>query len=506
MKLDSLQIDSWNSSLPKVLLPRQRRSLPSYQIDWKRLRPLWLKVPVRSLKLLLDPVIFWWVFGTYEGDPIRFDLWQIAWLRDHSRYRAAEKAPQIGWSWTCALEALHEALMFMDSTSGFVSVDQREASEKILYARKAYSELPGMLQDWLPLVKDSVEELHIGESARPSRILSIPSTAALRGRRMSVYLDEVDFYKDGAAGAFRVALGRITRGGRISMGSTVFGEGTQLDRVMRRNSDDKEARNFSVCRLPWTVVSKPEMLASIKIALEELEPEAAAEEYGCIRGGDTADTFPADLLRRQQHDGQVFSGSTQDLRNLWRPVGKCVAGYDVGLSRNPSVLSVLEWQGDRWEQVVLHSPRTDRDSPMSLPQQEALLDDLLRAIPTLTLVLDVVGIGASAGQSLQAKYGSRVISMSANSKPPGMPSQMKNDMVVEVKKALEGNELTLAPDRDQALQFRRTRFSPLGSVEQEGSRRRTHYDLFWATTYAWYGTRASGRVASIYEHRDLMVI
>lgn len=460
------------------------------------MRPAWRTLPSRSLRLLLDPVAFWSLFGTYEGDPIVFDAWQVAHLHDYSKLRAREKAPQIGFSWLCALEAVHESMFFEDATTAFISVGLADANEKVMYGRKAIRELPEVLQNLVPLTKDTTDELRFGAGSRLSRIFSIPATSAMRGKRMSVYLDEVDFYRDGGHEAFRAAMGRITRGGRITMGSTCFGVDTQLDKVMAG-----EERAFSRSILPWSVAEQPEVLETIMLAKQELDPEDFAEEYECVRGGSTSDTFPAQLMRRSQHDGWTADPDT------FEPAGPCVAGYDVGRTRHPSVLSILVDEGGIWRQRVLHAPTDSEGGKLSLPGQHTWLRDLMRRVKRMRLVLDVAGVGAHIGEALHEEFGDdRVVMMYPGSKPATLPSQEKAEMVTEVKRGLEAAELELVPDVELAKQFRRTRLLAGGRVEQPGSRKRTHYDLFWSTVYSWYGTRAAENTVSAYEGRGLVVL
>lgn len=445
------------------------------------------------LYVLRDPVWFWQAFGTYEGQPIRFDDWQVVHLHDYAQFRAREKAPQIGFSWLSSLEAEWDNLLHLDSTSGFVSVDQREASEKVLYAKKAYAELAPWIQDAVPLVKESTEELWFGDKDRPSRLMSIPATSALRGRKMSVYLDEADFYKDGGKDAKRVALGRVTRGGRVTMGSTCFGVDTELDRTMQ-----KEGSNFSTMQFPYTVAENPDVQKAIEIARQELDSDDFDEEYACVRGGSTSDTFPVALIKAALHDDAPIPLDELDTR------APTIAAYDVGGSRHPSVISVIENTADEWRQIVLEEIRNK-----TLPDQEGMLIDLLTKFPNMSLVIDEVGIGLQAAQALTSRFGSRVIAMHAGSKPDGMPVMGRADMVVETRKALEGDRLKLLADREQQQQFHRTRLvKGTGGnliVDQPGSKKRTHYDKFWTVNYAWYGVRARAR-ESVYEKRGIVVV
>lgn len=443
--------------------------------------------------------MFWQVLGTYEGEPITFDRWEVAFLRDHSRLRAAEKAPQIGFSWTCAAEALWEAVMFRDAATAFVSVSEREAQEKILYARKLYEGLPAVLRRWVPLVRESTEELWLGDSASPSRVRSFAATSSLRGPAMNVYMDEADFYRDGGEETFRVALGRIARGYRLTIGSTCFGTDTVLARIVSGALRD-QARRFSVARLPWHVAENELVRESVELARSELEAADFEEEYLLRRGAAEGDEFPPDLLRRATGKQAVLEPSEVE------PGTELVAGYDVGATRHPSVLTVLRPRGPgEWEQVVVWEARAGRE-PMDLPAQEAFLDALLGRLPGMVLALDAHGIGMQIAQGLSSRHGRRVLALHPNAAPqPHLPKLDRLEAVTEVRRALEAGELRLAPDRQQALEFRRTRRVE-GRVDQPGKKRRSHYDRFWATAYAWYAVRASAARTSVYDRRGLRVL
>ena len=327
----------------------------------RKLRPVWQMVPSRLFPYLLDPAWFWMMFGTYEDESIVFDNWQIADLHDYSRIRVREKAPQIGFSWLRACEAVHEALLFEDMTSGFISVDQREATEKVLYARKLYDGLPHVFQEWVPLVNASQEELRFGDEARPSRVASYPATAGMRGRRMSVVLDEVDFYQDGGKTAYRAAITRVMRSKqlRVTLGSTCFGQDTMLDQLMQ-GRDFEGATDIdpvqSIARYPWPVAEDPDVVAGIEIARRTFDPVDFSEEYECVRGGTGLDPFPAELIRQQTHGYDRFE--IDEVGRLICESGEpLVAGYDVGQSRNPSILSLFEHEPyGVWRQVALIMP------------------------------------------------------------------------------------------------------------------------------------------------------
>jgi phage FluMu gp28-like protein len=274
-----------------------------------------------------------------------------------------------------------------------------------------------------------------------------------------------------------------------------------LDKVMRQDGDLERATRFSRTRLPWTIVEEEKTRENIEMAIGELDPEDAAEEYECLRGGSTSDTFSAKLILQQTHPLPPL-GLLE-----WEPGGPCVAGFDVGKSRHPSVLSMIEKGSDQvWRQTVLHEPKTEAGDNMTLPDQHVLLRNLLTRAKALTLVVDAGGIGAHIAQALRSEFGDRVIEMMVGSRPKELPGQSKIDMVTELKRGLEARELELCVDREQAQQFRRTRIKQGGAIEQPGSARETHYDRFWAMTYAWYGATADQRSDSIYNSKKLVVL
>lgn len=446
--------------------------------------------------------------GTYEDDPIVFDRWQILDLHDFTRIRAREKAPQIGASWLRACEAVWECMLFEDAMTAFVSVDQREASEKVLYAKKLYEGLPKTLQTWIPMVKDSVEELSWGTSGRPSRVLSLPNSSAVRGRRMSVVLDEADFYKDGGRDAFRAGMGRIARGGRLSLQSTCFGQGTKLDNIMQgiNDADEQDQVPVSRARYTWPVVENDSVLESIALSKEILDESDFLEEYECVRGATGSDPFPAELLRRQWHE----EGEATVEGGLIRYNGdqRAVAGYDVGKGsgRHPSIMSLCTFDVDGvWRQRLIHQPMRGF-MPLKLPEQHAWLQAQLREYRDLILVVDGQGIGAHIAQALTNEFGMRVITMIPGSKPQNMPAQSREEMATELKRQLEANELQLLNEREQTKQFRGTKKANDGKIIQGGSKTKTHYDRFWATAYAAYGISALRRVRSPYADHSLRVV
>ena len=414
--------------------------------------------------MLLDPATFLQLHVTWEGEPLVLDGWQTAFVRRFARYRALTKSVQIGFSFICAAEALWMALMFEDETTTFISVNETDAREKVLYARKLYDGLDPEFLPYVPLTKDSTEELWIGPRERPSRIMTRPATSGLRGPATHVYLDEIEHYRPGQdTEVFTAAMGRVTRRfRRLTVGSSVFGEETMLARLMEPGAYP----DFLKFSLPWTAAEKPDVIAGIAMQRRNMAPEDFSQEYECVRNGSGDSAFPQDLIRRCWHDEPPRDVTGLDSEATF------VAGYDPGGSRHPAVLTVLDSSGGRWVQRVL---RAKRGEPLA--QQEAILDGLLRDNPGMRLAIDQAGVGLQMSQSLTSRWGRRVL-------PIVFTEATRNEMTLNLQHLMQDDSIAILRDSEQAFQLNRTRRLPGGKIEQGGSDRRHHYDKFWALAMA----------------------
>ena len=162
-------------------------------------------------------------FMRWEGERIRLEDYQLAFIRDRSRFRWVVKARQTGFSFAFALEALARCHLREGYNAIFISYNQGDAAEKIRVSRQLYDELPSGFQK--RLVTDTRTELGFesnGAKRRVSRIISVPSKPP-RGKRGSVYLDELAHYLDGRA-VYTGSTALILRtGGQLSGASTPLG-------------------------------------------------------------------------------------------------------------------------------------------------------------------------------------------------------------------------------------------------------------------------------------------
>jgi hypothetical protein len=104
--------------------------------------------------------------------------YQLAFLRNRSRFRWVTKSRQVGLSFLFALGALARCHLRPRQVSVFVSYNQDDAKEKILIAKQIFDELPLAYQKRVRT--DSKTELTFesnGVKKTESRIISAPSKA-----------------------------------------------------------------------------------------------------------------------------------------------------------------------------------------------------------------------------------------------------------------------------------------------------------------------------------------
>lgn len=465
----------------KLIVPTDE-GLPTWEPG--SLRPVFAVAPPRLVEALSDAPTFFQLFCNYEGRPLRLDPWQVAFLRRRARFRAVEKSVQIGFSFLCAMEALHGAFLYEDETYAFISINESDAKEKVLYARKLYDGIEDEIRKLVPLSKDSAEELWFGPKERPSRLISLPATAGLRGRATNVYLDEIDHYRPGEdQKVFTAAMGRVTRGNRrLTIGSSVFGTDTTLSRIMQPESSP----DFLKFKLPWWVSESPDVLAAIDIQRRNMEPEDFRQEYEAFRSdyGDSA--FPQNLIRQSWHEDVNVEVERLD------PDETLIAGFDPGGTRHPAVLTVLQQFGDRWKQVSILELRDER-----LSTQQERLDNLLKEFPGMSLGIDQLGVGKQMSEDLVGKWGRRVQAITFSEKSKG-------EMTLNLKKLMEDGNLTIQRDRQLAYQLNRTRRMAGGKVQQAGDYGKSHFDKYWALAMA--ASLITGSLGSVYASRGLVIL
>jgi len=428
----------------------------------------------------------------WEGQPVRLESYQLAYLMNRSRFRWVTKSRQVGFSFLFALEALARCHLRHGYTAIFVSYNQADATEKIVAARQLYEEMPNAYKK--RLVIDSRTELAFeSNSARGglSRIISVPSKPP-RGKRGDIMLDEAaHLINDREVYVGSTAL--ILRShGQLSACSTPLGRRGIFWEIAKEELRKYPHHSRQV--VPWWLCSF--FCTDVPRAAREapaLTPAEAVERFGTDGIKEQFETLPLDDF--QQEFCARFVDSTysyfphelvlpctdpdletaEDFTDIPIPEGRIVAGFDVGRTRDHSELAVFEERGRRRLCRLLR-----RYEQVPFAEQETDLRRLLEILPVARLSIDASGIGMNLAENLSRDF-PQVVSETFS-------SESKERWCTDFKILLQHRDVLLPRRRDLVGQIHsiKRRVLPSGKVAFEAERtvREGHADRFWAIALA----------------------
>src|SRR5687768_11604240 len=139
------------------------------------------------LASLSQPAVLLEMTTELDGAPTRLEPYQIRFLHDESFFRIVNKSRQIGFSTIIGGEVFAKAVTRQRYKANIVSINQKEASDKIEIVRNFYHSMPDELADEAaggikPVIwTDASNEISFHRPPRTSAIISQPASAAVRG-------------------------------------------------------------------------------------------------------------------------------------------------------------------------------------------------------------------------------------------------------------------------------------------------------------------------------------
>lgn len=419
------------------------------------------------------------------GDVPRLEPYQVAFLQDTATMRAVLKSRQVGFSWLFALEAVISVCTRPKSRAIFVSLNREEAQEKVLYAREIVEALP---EKWRPQISHA-SRLAL-EFADGSRITSHPCTAP-RGRSAAdVYLDELAFYRDDL-GVYRGALPVISRGGRLVLASTPFGQRGVFWSQCRASMQTGKLHVVPWWRCSWLCVDPgraaqaaeeldtPARVARfgtdrLKEIYEAMDLEGFQQEYECAFVDAQASWIPYEEIMPCVVEQMPIAATAAGLGQV---DGELFAGFDVGRRRNASELVVLERAGGRFTVRMADTLRQ-----AEYRAQKQCLEELMsvRGGVVRRLCIDATGLGANLAEDLARAFPMRV-------EPVLLTAGVKESLAVALRIAFQNRDLLIPADREFIAQVHAVRRVVTAAgharfdADDEGA---SHADKFWALALA----------------------
>lgn len=466
------------------------------------------------------------------GNPTKLYLYQIRYLDDKSFFIHIDKARQTGYSYIYSGRSLAKSHLETHHTSIFISINQEEANEKIVYGRGLFDSMPlSVKKKCVVDNKHSLEfEDHNGRAQSRTRIISHAQREPRgKGGNVDIYLDEAAHYTWDQQ-IYVASVPIITRGsGTLTIGSSPLGKkGIHYEIV----AQDAFKRIYSYHRVWWwncidfvkkgyfkeankraplmTTEERVARFGSEKIIgiFISMDEEQFQQEYELLHMDESVSFFPIDLINQcvyeividdifmlddeyseklpfpiqdkyKDVDFQLYE-NIEDLQkavqeNKIKP--SLIAGYDVGRKKHAGELVIMEEIGaDPALQVVRHL-KTFRHTKFKV--QKEYLKSCLDGFPQLKLAIDEGGIGMDMSEELS--------DYSWRTSPINFSNRWKEEVCSDFRIRLEESTIAIPNKKEVKNQIHsiKRKVTESGRFMFDAEKNREHHgDVFWAIAMA----------------------
>lgn len=419
------------------------------------------------------------------------------------------KSRQVGWSWTCAAEAVANAALVHRSTSIFVSINMDESKEKVRYAKTINEALARDVR--LRMIGDSATEV---EYANGSRIISHPCRPVRGKAKANVYLDEFAHYpKDREI--YASALPVTSRGGLLRVGSSPLGAAGMFWEIAEQKL--RPYPGYWRRSIPWWLVTglcrnveaarqqAPAMtteervtkFASMRLAeiFENMPLGDYQQEYECATVDEQIAWVPWEIIKANQEGAetllfwqahsveQAFAAIEAMAADLRKIEAAFCGGLDVGRKKDLTEITLLG------KGTTGHLPYRLGVSlaGVKFDDQKAVVDRMLERLPVTLLLVDQTGLGMQMAEDLHTKHKARVEGVD-------FTNERKELWAVELKVRMERRALPLPLDRELVYQvhsIKRKMTEAKNAVFDVDANAKHHADKFWSLALACWAGKGS---------------
>ena len=445
-----------------------------------------------------------------DGQPFRLEPYQVRFLNDRAIFRIVNKSRQIGFSTIIGGEVVQKAAVTPAYKANIVSINQKEAADKITIAGNLYHSIPDEFKESDPVLKptlwtNSNDEISFHRPPNTSNIISQPASAAVRGGRKDIYFDEFAHIRD-AQKLYRAAMPAITRGdSRLTIISTPLGQSGLFYDIA---SNTVAYPQYSRHAVPWwecSAMVKPELYEeALALAAQVEGSEERVLKYGTDKLHIIYNGFGGDLIGFQTEYEATFADEatayftwdlivncTDNELPMWReyntnydPAGFISIGVDLAKERDQSVFTVVEHMDDGSKKVIFTRATQD---PYS--EQFEYLKNLIIGSKASRVTIDQTGVGATFTEDAK-----RLLATSCNIEGVVFTNAKKERWATTFKGHMQTGSVSWPNIQDLRRQIhgiKRTKteanFYKFSGKEAGGGD-----DYFWSLMLALYG---EGRVA-----------
>lgn len=427
--------------------------------------------------------------------------YQARWVLDEAIKKAAEKARQIGWSWSEAYR--------IDRVLGQVGAryDQWVSSRDELQARLFLDDCRNFAQI-LNLAASDLGERVIDQDGNKAMVLEYASGRrchsmssnpdAQAGKRGGRTLDEAALHKDFRK-LFAIAFPGITWGGDLTFFSTHRGTANYFNQLIIEIRHKGNPKGISLHRVTLQDALEAGLLYKLqrKLPAEDErqgmtesdyfnwvkagcpDEETFLQEYMCIPADDASAFLSFELIDGVKYrPGEKWELTLDELAACRNPL---YLGGDIGRVRDLTSF----WLIERVAGLSLTRKRVDLQGA-TFDEQEARLYELLELPGVRRACIDNTGIGRQLVERAQKRFGTYKVEAIT------FTPAVKEELAYPVRAACEDRSLRIPDDSTVTSDFRAIRKETTAAGNIRFTAERTeggHADRFWAAALALHAAK-----------------
>lgn len=339
-------------------------------------------------------------------------------MADQSKFRLVVKSRQIGFSWVISGEALHKIVTKPNKTVNVVSINQKEASKKIVYAKQFYYTIPVESGFRVPVYTNAEYEFSVHDAPYTSYYESMPASSAIRGGEKDFYFDEFAFVADSQK-LYDAALPATSRGNsRFTVVSTPLGQSGMFFDLA---NDRMKYPDYSIHIVPWwecSIMSRDvdestalaesydtdQRIAkwgtpAIQAIFANMGLDSFQQEYECNFADESLSFYPWDLI--------VSCARDELNRQEYIPGTSYNVGIDIAKKVDKTVVTVSTIDEETGNIQIHKTFETQAKYEDQVNDFITLID----GIRPQRVSIDATGVGAVIAEQLTSKYGGIVESI-----------------------------------------------------------------------------------------------
>ena len=303
--------------------------------------------------------------------------------------------------------------------ANYISINQTEAKDKIVYARSLYHSISDTLFEagFKPILwNDSEDTLGFHGPPNTSLLISQPASSAVRGGKKDIYFDEAAHIRDFKK-LYQAAMPAILRGeGRITVVSTPMDESGLFYDIA---TDEENYGEYTRHVVPWwetQIMVSPELLPEAMAEAPTMNTWDRVQRYGtpkllslyksfgsdvmafqtefeCQFVDELSAFFPWDLIvDGTPQDDKEYEFFRNEIPDGWQPTGSLSLGVDLAKERDESVFTLIETIEDEDGEPHRYV-RWIHNTQAPYKQQWEYLDRIIRRVKPSRISIDKTGVG-----------------------------------------------------------------------------------------------------------------